>query len=106
MRAAPVRGIHLVAIRGLRRGEAAVLKRSGLDFDAGTLTMTGQLQQLGGRLVAGPPKSDAGRRVLALDRTITALLEQQAEPAAAGCRWQEIGFVFTTRTGRPPGPDS
>ncbi len=31
---------HLVALRGLRRGQAAGLKRSDLDFDAGTLTMT------------------------------------------------------------------
>ena len=58
--------------------------------------MAGQLQQLGGRLVAGPPKGDAGRRVIALDRTtITALREhrirQRAERAAAGIRWAETG---------------
>jgi site-specific recombinase XerD len=83
---------HLVALRGLRRGEAAGLRWSDLDLDAGTLTVSGQLQQLGGRLVAGPPKGDAGRRVIALDRTtITALREhrirQRAERAAAGIRW-------------------
>jgi integrase len=60
---------HLVALRGLRRGEAAGLRWGDLDPDAGTLTVTGQLQQLGGQMVAGPPKSDAGRRVIALDRT-------------------------------------
>jgi hypothetical protein len=58
--------------------------------------VAGQLQQLGGRLVAGPPKGDAGRRVIALDRTtITALREhrirQRAERAAAGIRWAETG---------------
>jgi hypothetical protein len=37
--------------RGLRRGEAAGLRWADLDLDAGTLTVTGQLQQLGGRLV-------------------------------------------------------
>jgi hypothetical protein len=87
---------HLVALRGLRRGEAAGLRWSDLDLDAGTLTVAGQLQQLGGRLVAGPPKGDAGRRVIALDRTtITALREhrirQRAERAAAGIRWAETG---------------
>ena len=41
---------HLVALRGLRRGEAAGLRWSDLDLDAGTLTVAGQLQQLGGRL--------------------------------------------------------
>ena len=56
---------HLVALRGPRRGEAVGLRWSDLDLDAGTLTVSGQLQQLGGRLIAGPPKSDAGRRVIA-----------------------------------------
>jgi integrase len=101
---------HLVALRGLRRGEAAGLRWSDLDLDAGTLTVTGQLQQLGGRMIAGPPKSDAGRRVIALDKTtITALrehrLRQQAERAAAGTRWAETGYVFTTPAGGPVGPD-
>ncbi len=101
---------HLVALRGLRRGEAAGLTWADVDLEAGTLTISGQLQQLGGRLVAGPPKSDAGRRVIALDKTtITALREhrsrQQAERAAAGPRWTETGYVFTTTAGKPVGPD-
>ena len=101
---------HLVALRGLRRGEAAGLRWSDLDLDARTLTVTGQLQQLGGRLIAGPPKSDAGRRAIALDKTTIAALRvhragQQAERAAAGSRWAETGYVFTTRTGKPIGPD-
>ena len=32
-------------------------------------------------------------------------LRQQAERAAAGTRWAETGYVFTTRTGGPVGPD-
>ena len=102
---------HLVALRGLRRGEAAGLRCSDLDLDAGTLTVTGQLQQLGGRMVAGPPKSDAGRRVIALDKTTIAALRghrlrQQAECAAAGTRWAETGYVFTSKDRRAgwPGP--
>lgn len=72
--------------------------------------MTGQLQQLGGGTAAVPPKSDAGRRVIALDKTtITALrehrLRQQAERVAAGTRWTQTGYVFTTKTGKPFGPD-
>ena len=101
---------HLVALRGLRRGEAAGLKWSDLDLHAGTLTVTGQLQQLGGRLIAGPPKSDASRRVIALDKTTIAALrthqaQQQDERVAAAARWQDTGYVFTTKTGKPVGPD-
>ena len=101
---------HLVALRGLRCGEAAGLRWSDLDLDAGTLTVSGQLQQPGGWLIAGPPKSDAGGRVIALDKTtITAQREhrtrQQAELAAAVTRWTETGYAFTTVTGTPFRPD-
>jgi integrase len=101
---------HLVALRGLRRGEAAGLRWSDLDLDAGTLTVSEQLQQIGGRLAAAPPKSDAGRRVIALDKsTVAALREhkarQLADVDAAGARWAETGYVFTTLTGKPLGPD-
>jgi integrase len=68
------------------------------------------LQQLGGRMVAGPPKSDAGRRVIALDKTTIAALRehrlrQEGERAAAGARRAGTGYVFTTRAGKPVGPD-
>jgi integrase len=101
---------HLIALRGLRRGEAAGLRWSDLDLDAGALTVTGQLQQLGGRLVAGPPKSDAGRRAIALDKTTIAALRehrarQLAERNAAGTRWTQTGYVFTTPAGKPVAPD-
>jgi integrase len=99
---------HLVALRGLRRGEAAGLRWADLDLDGGTLTVSGQLQQLGGHLVAGAPKSEAGRRVVALDWTTIAALRghrvrQQTERAGAG--WVETGYVFTTPLGKPVGPD-
>ena len=101
---------HLVALRGLRRGEAAGLTWAAVDLDAGTLTVSGQLQQLGGRITVAPPKSDAGYRVVALDRTTIAALRehqlrQRADRAAAGTRWTETGYVFTTRTGGPVSPD-
>jgi integrase len=101
---------HLVALRGLRRGEAAGLAWTDLDLEAGTLAVSSQLQQLGGRMVTAPPKSDAGRRVIALDATTVAApcehrVGQQAEREAAGARWTETGYVFTTRAGKPVGPD-
>jgi hypothetical protein len=51
------------------RSVAAGLRWTEVDLDAGTLTVSAQLQQLGGRLVSGPPKSEAGWRVIALDVT-------------------------------------
>lgn len=74
-----------------------------MDLGAGTLTVSGQLQQLGGLLSIAPPKSDAGRQVVAQDRTTIAALRehhlrQRAERAAAGTRWTETGNMFTTPT--------
>jgi hypothetical protein len=87
----------------LRRGEAAGLTRAAVDLDAGTLTASGQLQQFGDRLSVAPQKSDAGRQVVAQDRTTIAALRehhlrQRAERAAAGTRWTETGNMFTTPT--------
>jgi len=72
--------------------------------------VTSQLQQLGGRLAEGPPKSEAGRRVIALDKTTVAALaghraRQQAERQAAGARWVQAEYVFTIPVGRPVAPD-
>jgi integrase len=97
---------HLVALRGLRRGEAAGITWADLDLDVGTLTVTSQLQQLSGTVTTTKPKSDAGRRTVALDTTtVTALREhharQDADRATAGDRWTETGHVFTTVTGTP-----
>jgi integrase len=74
------------------------------------MTISQQLGQLGGRLTAGPPKSQAGQRVIALDRTTVAALRahrlrQQAERAAAGTQWRDTGYVFTSRYGAPVAPD-
>ena len=99
---------HLVALRGLRRGEAAGLTWSDLDLRAGTLAVTRQLQQLGGRLVAGPPKSDAGRWVIALDTTTIAALRahqarQRAERDAAGCGGRTRGMCSSLGPGNRSG---
>jgi len=61
-------------------------------------------------MAVAPPKSDAGRRVIALDRTTIAALRehkarQEAERDAAAGKWTETGYVFATLAGRPVGPD-
>lgn len=61
-------------------------------------------------MATAPPKSEAGRRVIALDKTtVVALREhracQQADRAAAGDKWTQTVYVFTTVAGKPVGPD-
>lgn len=101
---------HLIALRGLRPGEACGLRWCDIDLDAGTAVISWQLQQYDGHLVLCPPKTAHGERVIALDRTTVAALRahraaQQAERAAAGERYHDSGYVFTRVNGDPMAPD-
>jgi integrase len=100
---------HLIALRGLRRGEAAGLRWCDIDLDARTAVITQQLQQHDGRLVICPPKTAHSARVIALDRTTVAALaahrdRQRAEAAACGPEYRVSGFVFTNLNGDPMAP--
>ena len=68
----------LIALRGLRRGEAAALDRDDLDSEARELTISRQLVALPGELYCGPPKSRASIRTIALDEAGTRRLVHQA----------------------------
>jgi len=54
----------LIALRGLRRGEAAGLRWCDIDLDAGTLTIEQQRIAFGRTVHVGPPKTAASRRTL------------------------------------------
>jgi integrase len=65
---------HLIALRGLRRGEAAGLRWCDVDLDEGTALICRQLQPRDGRLTVCPPKTAHSTRTIALDRTTIAAL--------------------------------
>ncbi len=101
---------HLIALRGLRRGEAAGLRWRDVDMDGATAIITCQLQQYNGRLVLCPPKTARSERAVALDRTTIAVLRahqaaQDAEHATLGDGYQDSGYVFTCLNGDPMAPD-
>ena len=101
---------HLIALRGLRRGEAAGLRWCDLDLDSKTAIITQQLQQYDGRLAICPPKTVHSARVIALDHTTVAALRahrdrQRAEADAYGPEYRASGFVFTNLNGDPMAPD-
>lgn len=101
---------HLIALRGLRRGEAAGLRWCDVDLDGKTAVICQQLQQYDGRLEICPPKTAHSSRVIALDHTTVAALRehrdrQQAEAAAFGAGYRVSGFVFTNLNGDPMAPD-
>jgi integrase len=100
----------LIALRGTRRGEAAGLRWVDVDLDQKIIMIDQQRLAYGRTVAVGPPKTAAGRRTIALDRTTVRLLRtylqrQRAERLAAGDGWHDSGYVFTTLDGAALHPD-
>jgi integrase len=114
----------LIALRGLRRGEAVALHLDDLDTEARELTITRQLLALPGELYCGPPKSRASNRTIALDeagtRQLAAHAIRQATESAStsgaekrrsdtrshtGPGWRQGQPLFTYQDGRPIRPE-
>ena len=114
----------LIALRGLRRAEAAALDCDDLDSEARELTISRQLVALPGELYRGPPKSRASSRTIALDEAGTRRLVGQAiqqaiellrrqfteqrrsdSRARTGPSWRHGRAMFTYADGRPIRPE-
>ena len=68
--------VLLATFCGLRVGELRALRQRNLDLLHRTVSVVEQYQQLGdGTLVLGPPKTDAGRRVVAIPAALIPDLE-------------------------------
>ncbi len=95
---------QLIALRGLRRGEACGLRWKEVDLDGRTLTVNWQLVQLAWQVHEGTPKTNASVRTIALDTDTTQVLrahrqQQLQERLAMGEAWTDSGFVFTQPDG-------
>ncbi|MFG2997249.1 tyrosine-type recombinase/integrase [Streptomyces sp. NPDC048340] len=95
---------HLIAFRGLRRGEACGQPWSETNLDRHSLTVTGQLVQDGWEVDESEPKTDSGFRVVALDDDTVGVLkrhlkQQEADRAEWGSAWVDTGLVFTQEDG-------
>jgi integrase len=101
---------HLIALRGLRRGEACGLRWCDIDLDAATAVISSQPQQYDGHVTVCPPKTLRSERIIALDRTTVGALRahragQLADREAAGSRYHDSGYVITRPNGDPMAPD-
>ncbi|MBB4968908.1 site-specific integrase [Saccharothrix violaceirubra] len=95
---------HLIAFRGLRRGEACGLRWADVDLNAKTATVATQLVLEGWEVEEGDPKTSSGARVIALDgETVKVLRAHKAQQAAEKLKWGEAwidtGRVFTEADG-------
>ena len=96
--------VYVLALcTGLRLGELLALRQGDINFERGTLTVSGTLQRFGGHLHILPPKSRASRRTLALSRNATrALVMQRAQAAAFEESADSLLFVSTVGTALEP----
>ena len=91
--------VLLATFAGLRLGELRALKRERLDLLHRTVAVVEQYQQLAdGSIVAGPPKTDAGRRTVAIPEAIVPDLEHHLATFAASGKH---GHLFIGTNGQP-----
>lgn len=100
----------LYASSGLRRGEALALRRSDLDLERGYAAISRASVTAGYRVHQSTPKTDRGRRSVALDSaTVAALREhrrhQATERLALGPAYQDHRLAFCQEDGTPLHPD-
>ena len=98
----------LIALTGLRRGEAAGLRWEDVDLATGLLHVRQQLVQLGYAVEVGLPKTSKGVRTVALaERTLLELQEHRAqqrhEAGRLGLPAPE--YVFTREDGHTLHPE-
>jgi integrase len=103
----------LMATTGMRRGEVLGLASTAVDLDDGRLSVVqAWVIEEGKPSLKLYPKTDSGRRMLALDPdTIAALrayrARQASERLVAGELWHnDRGFFFTREDGTPVHPDT
>jgi integrase len=95
---------HLIAMKGLRRGEAVGLPWAQTRLGDRAIDVRFQSAQLGWEVVTSAPKSLAGQRTITLDAGTAQVLrvwrtKQNAERLAAGQDWCDTGLVFTHADG-------
>lgn len=98
------------ALTGVRRGEALGLRWTDIDLDAGTAAIRQTIIPVDHKLVFGEPKTDKGRRALALDQDTTEALrahrrQQLHNRMLVGADYDDAGLVFARADGRPWHPE-
>ncbi|MCQ4044640.1 tyrosine-type recombinase/integrase [Streptantibioticus rubrisoli] len=108
-RADPLYTAFVLAVAlGMRRGEILGLRWTDIDLERRTLTVRNQLQRVQKELYEDNTKNRRTRSIPLPLMCIAPLrwqrLRQHEQRTLADSRWQEGGYVFTTRTGRPVEP--
>ena len=91
--------ILTAGLAGLRQGELLALRRDDVDLEASVIHVRRKRQQLdSGEIIEGPPKSEAGKRTVALPEP---LIESLRDHLRTFVDWGDGAYVFTSPTGEP-----
>ena len=91
--------VLLAMFSSLRWGELGALRRCDIDLAAHTVRVTRQLAEVrGGGFAFGPPKSEAGTRVVTIPEVIIPVIQWHLSCFA---QQGDEGLVFTSPAGRP-----
>ena len=95
---------HLIAVKGLRRGEAVGLPWSNTRLTDGEADIRTQVVQLSWETFTSTPKSEAGQRTITLDADTVKVLRtwkkfQNQARLKAGEDWKDSGLAFTLQDG-------
>ena len=101
---------QLLALTGMRRGEACGLRWCDCDLEQGRIAICRALVPVARTVLVSEPKTARGRRSIALDEKTVAELRAHAERQAAeresAKNWTETGLVFVGRDGQALPPNS
>jgi integrase len=95
---------HLIAVKGLRRGEAVGLPWANTRLTDGQIDIRVQVVQLAWETITSTPKSAAGQRTITLDTDTIKVLRawrrfQTEARLKAGEVWTDTGLAFTKENG-------
>ncbi len=96
----------LLALTGMRRGEALGLRWQDIDFDAATMNVAQTSVVVDNAMRVSFPKTRAGRRVITLEPILVEALRehrvrQHERRLALGSVWQDFDLVFPSEIGSP-----
>jgi len=96
----------LLALTGMRRGEALGLRWTDIDFEDKSMNVSQTYVSIRTGMSLSSPKTRAGHRVITLEPTLLAALRdhrarQNERRLALGDVWQDHGLVFTSEVGTP-----
>ncbi len=94
----------LLATTGLRRGEALGLRWSDVDLDHGRAQITQTVTAIGWQIHFGQPKTQAGKRPIALDPLTVEVLRKHRDESARSSVGG-LGLVFSGDDGGPLHPE-